>query len=534
MKRIKRPERFLLTASVLSAQIFLTQLPVWAQDIPANSSFSQTIDSIFSDSDTQNGDQIYQKVSAMQNDETMLVSSDSEDAEAISDLIRNFENGKTAYFLNGSCDYSDSIRTEWDLEKQYMLFGFAGNETFLQFLPKISITDVSHSEKETTVGIYEWMTVKYRDKDAVSDSVSGYGYSFTLHISPDCDTVLSVSNTAANFSELKNEGVNITPTGITYEETGTAVQDNGNSDEATLVGASNSGNLKVSWTYNTSKASAYADTWAYGKNSDYTWWGDQGGDCANFVSQCLYAGGFPKTKLWYPDSGNWIGQNELRSYLNSIGAGKLLTSPKNSDLKKGDLVWYNWDGKGSNTDHVTICVGTDSSGVPLIDSHTAARKRVKWNYGGGKATYMVMQMKDASPDNVLIYRLYNPNSGEHFYTSASRERDYLEKNGWQDEGIGWTAVNASSNTTSIYRLYNHNSGEHFYTANAGEYNYLKKIGWKDEGVLCRVPKKSNTPIYRLYNPNAKTVSHHYTKNKGEITYLKNQGWKDEGIAWYSK
>lgn len=36
-----------------------------------------------------------------------------------------------------------------------------------------------------------------------------------------------------------------------------------------------------------------------------------------------------------------------------------------------------------------------------------------------------------------MYRLYNPNSGEHFYTASASERDVLARVGWVYEGIGW-------------------------------------------------------------------------------------------------
>ena len=38
---------------------------------------------------------------------------------------------------------------------------------------------------------------------------------------------------------------------------------------------------------------------------------------------------------------------------------------------------------------------------------------------------------------VDMYRLYNPNSGEHFYTASKGERNHLISLGWNDEGIGW-------------------------------------------------------------------------------------------------
>ena len=38
-----------------------------------------------------------------------------------------------------------------------------------------------------------------------------------------------------------------------------------------------------------------------------------------------------------------------------------------------------------------------------------------------------------------MYRLYNPNSGEHFYTGSIEERDMLDRVGWNYEGVAWTA-----------------------------------------------------------------------------------------------
>ncbi|WP_420912685.1 hypothetical protein [Enterococcus mundtii] len=36
-----------------------------------------------------------------------------------------------------------------------------------------------------------------------------------------------------------------------------------------------------------------------------------------------------------------------------------------------------------------------------------------------------------------MYRLFNPNSGEHFYTRDTGERDHLRKIGWNYKGVGW-------------------------------------------------------------------------------------------------
>ncbi|MDO4621790.1 MAG: hypothetical protein Q4B22_02450 [Eubacteriales bacterium] len=132
-----------------------------------------------------------------------------------------------------------------------------------------------------------------------------------------------------------------------------------------------------------------------------------------------------------------------------------------------------------------------------------------------------------------LYRVYNPNSGEHFYTASKKERDHLASIGWSYEGIGWFGQQDASIGKPVYRLYNASGGEHHYTMNKGEKDNLVKVGWKDEGIgwySCN--EENGVPVYRQYNPNAYANNHNYTTNKGEKDYLIKHGWKDEGIGWY--
>ena len=130
-----------------------------------------------------------------------------------------------------------------------------------------------------------------------------------------------------------------------------------------------------------------------------------------------------------------------------------------------------------------------------------------------------------------MYRLYNPNSGEHFYTSNVSEKDYLDSIGWNYEGIAWNAPVSSDKP--VYRLYNPNAGDHHYTTNAAEKDHLVSVGWNYEGIGWYSSGEDAQPLYRLYNPNATGAgSHHYTTSAGERDNLKSIGWNDEGIAWY--
>lgn len=128
-----------------------------------------------------------------------------------------------------------------------------------------------------------------------------------------------------------------------------------------------------------------------------------------------------------------------------------------------------------------------------------------------------------------MYRLYNPNNSEHFYTRSAYEKNYLASIGWQDEGVGWYAPTTGM---PVYRLYNPNVGDHHYTLSAGERDYLVRVGWNDEGVAWYSDVKKTVPIYRLYNPYTVTGMHHYTTSFGEAKYLSSIGWQAEGIGWY--
>lgn len=129
---------------------------------------------------------------------------------------------------------------------------------------------------------------------------------------------------------------------------------------------------------------------------------------------------------------------------------------------------------------------------------------------------------------VAVYRVYNPNSGEHLHTMNDNERSFLVSKGWKYEGI---SMLVSAQGDALYRVYNPNSGEHFFTRDFNEKESLKRHGWKDEGIAWYVPT-TGMPMYRVYNPNSRGAgAHHYTVSLGERDMLVSRGWKAEGVSW---
>ena len=128
-----------------------------------------------------------------------------------------------------------------------------------------------------------------------------------------------------------------------------------------------------------------------------------------------------------------------------------------------------------------------------------------------------------------MFRLYNPNSGEHFYSSSTVERDHLVSLGWQDEGTGWIAPASGD---AVYRLYNPYAGEHHYTLSTAERDMLVSVGWNDEGVGWYSDPNESVPLFRVYNPNEYANNHHYTTSAAERDMLLSIGWQDEGVSWH--
>ena len=195
---------------------------------------------------------------------------------------------------------------------------------------------------------------------------------------------------------------------------------------------------------------------------------------------------------------------------------------------------------------------TSSSIVPLDQMKNPAFEPYVGNYvtvsgklatSGGTFIWTVWQLQSAAvtADNgsaQLMYRLYNPNSGEHFYTASAKEKDGLVKAGWKYEGVGWVAPTSKTSKKPVHRLYS--GTDHHYTMSATERDKLVDAGWTYEGIGWFSADEANgVPLYRQFNPNVKpwaarnnSGSHNYTTSKAENDKLVKLGWRAEGIGWY--
>ena len=143
-------------------------------------------------------------------------------------------------------------------------------------------------------------------------------------------------------------------------------------------------NVLAASTYNRDAAVSYALQYALSYNPNYPNFGNLGGDCTNFVSQCLRAGGITmhygatfSTNSWYLRSGNdyssaWTTANILKDYLYMAG-GKINAVRLNSTtgLDRGDLIQLtDASGKATHSLIVSSVISSTSGNKYFVCAHT--------------------------------------------------------------------------------------------------------------------------------------------------------------------
>jgi hypothetical protein len=154
-----------------------------------------------------------------------------------------------------------------------------------------------------------------------------------------------------------------------------------------LVAGQSGGRGRERVTYDRRAAASYADAWALQVNPRY--WSSPDSDCANFVSQCLAAGGLRPLddpgREWRANGAElptvaWVNCGaQLRSLSARSGEHSSYIAHASRTLPRawaaGDIVYLGntVDGRAERQ-HVIICVGREG-GEWVYDSHTTAHQR---------------------------------------------------------------------------------------------------------------------------------------------------------------
>lgn len=123
--------------------------------------------------------------------------------------------------------------------------------------------------------------------------------------------------------------------------------------------------------YDRLSAVEYARKWALSRNPKYKDYENLGGDCTNFISQCMHAGNIPMDHqgeniitqwFWYSDSSrtpSWTGAQFFYNYFlnnnkeNTSNFGAFATYTDYDNLELGDLVQLIDDNRAYHTMIIT-------------------------------------------------------------------------------------------------------------------------------------------------------------------------------------
>jgi hypothetical protein len=130
---------------------------------------------------------------------------------------------------------------------------------------------------------------------------------------------------------------------------------------------------------------------------------------------------------------------------------------------------------------------------------------------------------ELAAEHDAFYRAYNPNADYHFFTTSRVEFDNAIRNGYLDETAGRTGLYVSNlpqpGLSPIYRMYNLQTGRHYYTLSSFERDSLvnivrppavgpdtRTVGWRYEKIEGYIRSgggtSGTTEVYRLYNNNS--------------------------------
>lgn len=133
--------------------------------------------------------------------------------------------------------------------------------------------------------------------------------------------------------------------------------------------------------YNRQNAINYAKQWAYGRNPKYYNYDSLGGDCTNFISQCIFAGSkvmnYDKQNGWYYINANnkspsWTGVEFLYNFLcNNKSVGPYGKKCIQNNIQIGDVVQLSFDGMSYQHSLVIVkIINTDNMNDIYTASHT--------------------------------------------------------------------------------------------------------------------------------------------------------------------
>lgn len=137
--------------------------------------------------------------------------------------------------------------------------------------------------------------------------------------------------------------------------------------------------------YNRIAARDYAYKYWSSYNPAYTSYKGNGGDCANFVSQCIHAGGIPTDSTWKADSVSWIRASAVPTYMMNNGYA---TKTSYTNATAGSFA-YTTAGAG----HIVLVTINDGAKIAYT-AHTTDRKDAAFSSADLEGNYSFYVIKN--------------------------------------------------------------------------------------------------------------------------------------------
>ncbi|MGV8906618.1 MAG: amidase domain-containing protein [Acetobacterium sp.] len=273
------------------------------------------------------------------------------------------------------------------------------------YLVGLSIDDVSKSDGVFEVTITEDQTVNFSFVSNIDSSSSGISHTFFIEKSnngyaiaehtKEEDVFLMIQEATDEFgySERMIDELSAEESSVVAELAAAKKEYNSTDETTTADSPDNS--------YSSEKAVDYAMTWVdpvevIRNEDDYSAYDDYGGNCNNFISQCLIAGGIPMDYFgdidtqwkWYGEtvdldetnrgrSPAWAGVAEFYTYASeNTGYGlEAMVGDNVFSGSAGDILQYGNNGEWVHSVIITEVVKDDQGNVLdyLINSNTTDR-----------------------------------------------------------------------------------------------------------------------------------------------------------------
>lgn len=258
--------------------------------------------------------------------------------------------------------------------------------------------------------VYIWTEFEWCNSDFPKPIQSGFGTLHTLTLTSDLQVVSDL------FDERDISGINTrvdtTAKGDGYISHRNAIPSENNTPFNIVTG---SPTQLINRSSVVTYANQYVGNYSNSSVRDYSYYNRKyknfnlaGGDCVNYVSQCLNNAGLPQTSNWtYSENGTtcsnsshtandnasyathsctandsagaaWIETSNFISTMSSAYPSDYDTSPTVGNFYVGDVGFLCEESNGAYPYHAFICVGTGSSTF-LINAHNNDRKNVAYS-----------------------------------------------------------------------------------------------------------------------------------------------------------